>query len=97
MRINDLNSSGIGSLSPAGASAATGIGAYGQSGRAGYGQSADQVQLSGASRLAAGSLAEHSARIAQLKGLVATGQYDPSAEAVSRSLLEEAVSRTAAG
>lgn len=97
MRINDLNSSGVSSLPLAGASGATGIGAYGQSGRAGYGQSADQVQLSGASRLAAGSLAEHSARIAQLKSLVATGRYDPPPEAVSRSLVEEAVSRTTAG
>lgn len=97
MRISDLDLSGINGLSPSAATPASGIGAYGQAGRGGYGQTSDQVQLSGASRLAASSLASHSARLAQLKSLVASGQYDPPAEAVGRSLLHEALSRTPGG
>jgi hypothetical protein len=94
MRISDLTPSGINGLSPSSASPASGIGAYGQGGRGAYGQTTDQVQLSGASRLAASALADHSARLAQLKSLVASGQYDPAPDAVGKSLLSEALSRT---
>jgi hypothetical protein len=94
MRISDLDPSGINGLSPSAASPASGVGACGQPGRGAYGQTADQVQLSGASRLAASALASHSARLSELKSLVASGQYDPPAEAVGKSLLDEALSRT---
>jgi hypothetical protein len=94
MKINDLSSSGLNGLAPGSASPASGIGAYGQAGRGIYGQSGDQVQLSGASRLAASALAAHSARLSQLKAMVGSGRYDPSAEAICKSLLDEAVART---
>jgi hypothetical protein len=94
MRISDLNASGIHGPAPTSTSPASAIGAYGQAGRGAYGPSADQVQLSGASRLAASALADHAARLSQLKSLVASGQYDPPAEAVGKSLLNEALSRT---
>lgn len=94
MKISDLTPSGINGLAPGSASPASGIGAYGQAGRGIYGQTADQVQLSGASRLAASALAAHSARLSQLKTMVESGQYNPPAEAIGKSLLNEALSRT---
>lgn len=94
MRISDVTPSGINGLSPGSASPASGIGAYGQSGRGAWGQAADQVQLSGASRLAASALADHSARLSQLKSLVASGQYDPPANDIGKSVVSEALSRT---
>ena len=94
MRINDLDPSGINGLSPSGASQVSGAAAYGRGGRANYGQLTDQVQLSGASRMAASALADHSARLAQLKSLVSAGQYDPPADAIGASLVSEALSRT---
>jgi anti-sigma28 factor (negative regulator of flagellin synthesis) len=93
MRINDLDPSSINGLSPSGASQVSGLGAYDRGGRAGYGQTTDQVQLSGASRMAASALADHSARLAQLKSLVSAGQYDPAAEAIGKSLVDEVLSR----
>jgi len=96
MRISDLDPSAINGPAPSAASPASGIGAYGQAGRGGYGQSTDQVQLSSGSRLAASALSDHSARLSQLKSLVASGQYDPPAGAVGKSMLGEALSRTPA-
>ena len=95
MRISDLTPSGINGLSPGAASSTSGVGAYSQSGRGAYGQTADQVQLSGASRLAASALQDHSVRLSQLKSLVASGLYDPPADAVAKSMITEALSRTA--
>jgi hypothetical protein len=97
MRISDLNPSGSTGVSPSSASPASGIGAYGQAGRGAWGQTADQVQLSGASRLAASALRDHSARLSELKSLVAAGQYDPPSDAVGKALLGEALSRTPLG
>jgi len=94
MRISDLNPSGINGLSPGSASPASGISAYGQGGRGTYGQTGDHVQLSSASRLAASVLASHSARLTELRSLVASGQYDPPAAAVAKSLVSEALFRT---
>ena len=94
MRINDLTTSGANGLAPNAASGASGINAYGQGARGVYGQTGDNVQLSGASRLAASALATHSAQLSQLQSLVASGQYDPSAASVGKSLLNEALSRT---
>jgi anti-sigma28 factor (negative regulator of flagellin synthesis) len=92
MKISDLTSSGINGLAPGAASPASGAGAYGQAARGAYGQTADQVQLSGASRLATSAMADHSARLSQLKSLVASGQYDPPADAIGKALLNEALS-----
>ena len=97
MRISDLDPSGINGLSTGAAAPASGIGAYSQAGRGAYGQTADQVQLSGASRLAASALAGHATRLSQLRSLVASGQYDPAADEVGRSLINEALSRTPIG
>jgi hypothetical protein len=94
MKINDLNSAALSGLSTGSISPSTGIGAYGRSGRGAYGPAPDQVQLSGASRLASSALAAHSARLTQLKSLVASGEYNPSAEAVGRSMVSEALSRS---
>jgi hypothetical protein len=44
--------------------------------------------------MAASALADHSARLAQLKSLVSAGQYDPPADAIGASLVSEALSRT---
>ena len=87
MKISDLTPAGVNGLAPGSASPASGVGAYGQAGRGIYGQTTDQVQLSGASRLAASALADHAVRLSQLKSLVASGQYDPPAESVGKSLL----------
>lgn len=89
MRINDLSPSGLNGLSPGGVSPASDAGSYGRGG--GYGQSSDQVQLSGGSRLAATALADHSARLALLRNLVAGGNYAPSVEEVGRSIVKEAL------
>jgi len=93
MKISDLNPASLGSLSTGSIASSPAIGAYGRSGRGGYGTATDQVQLSGASRLASSALAEHSARLAQLKSLVASGDYNPSAEAVGKAMVSEALSQ----
>ena len=93
MKISDLNPAALGHLSSGSISSAAGIGAYGRSGRAGYGPAPDQVHLSGASRLASSALASHSARLQQLKSLLASGDYNPSSDAISRSIVGEALSR----
>jgi hypothetical protein len=87
----DLNPSALSGLSTGSIASTQGIGAYGRSGRGGYGPSSDQVQLSGASRVASSALAAHSARLAQLKSLVASGDYNPSPEAVAKSMVSEAL------
>lgn len=93
MRISDLNTAGVGNASPSGASPTSGLGAYGQVGRGAYGQTSDQVQLSGASRLATSALQNHSTRLSELKSLVASGDYNPSADGISKSLVSEALAR----
>jgi hypothetical protein len=94
MKISDLNSANLNGLSTGSVSSLQGAGAYGRGARGAYGPAPDQVQLSGASRLASSALAAHSARLTQLKGLVASGEYNPSAEAVGQSLVSEALSRS---
>ena len=93
MKITDLNSQGVNGLSP-GSITPAGIGAYGRGGRSAYGPASDQVQLSGASRLASSALAEHASRLTQLKSVVAAGGYNPPGEAVGSSMLDEALSRS---
>jgi hypothetical protein len=93
MKITDLGSAALQGLSTGSISSTPAIGAYGRGGRGGYGTSSDQVQLSGASRLASSALAAHNARLTQLKKLVASGEYNPSAEAISKSMVSEALSR----
>ena len=90
----DLNPSALNGLSTGSIASTQGIGAYGRSGRGGYGPSSDQVQLSGASRLASSALSAHSARLAQLKSLVASGDYNPSAEAIAKSIVTEAMAQS---
>jgi hypothetical protein len=94
MKISDLNPAALNGLSTGSIAPSTGLGAYGRSGRNAYGLAPDQVQLSGASRLASSALASHSARLAQLKSMVMSGAYNPSAEEVSKSMVSEALSRT---
>jgi hypothetical protein len=94
MKINDLNSAALNSISTGSISSTSGIGAYGRSGRSAYGSVPDRVQLSGASRLASSAFSAHSARLAELKSLVASGEYNPSGETVSRSMVSEALSRS---
>ena len=89
----DLNPSVLNVLSTGSIASTQGVGAYGRSGRGGYGPSSDQVQLSGASRLAASDLAAHSARLAQLKSLVASDGYNPSPEAIAKSIVSEALAQ----
>jgi hypothetical protein len=93
MKITDLNSAGVGSVS-SGAITTSGIGAYGPSGRGSYGPGSDRVQLSGASRLASSALAAHASRLSQLKSLVASGNYNPSGETVGKAIISEALSRS---
>ena len=93
MRITDLNPAGVNGLSP-GSITPAGIGAYGRGGRGSYGPASDQVQLSGASRVASSALAAHAARLNQLKTLVTSGEYNPTAEAVGKSMVSEALSRS---
>ena len=95
MRITDSTTTEIGNLSSQAASQAQQAGLYGQAGLAGYGQSADRVQLSTASQLAASALANHSAHLSRLREMVASGNYDVSGETVAQSVLDEALSRTA--
>ena len=94
MKINDLNPAALNGLSTGSIASSPGVGAYGRVGRGAYGPAPDQVQLSGASRLASSALAAHSARLTELKSLVASGDYNPSAEAVGKSMVGEALSRT---
>jgi hypothetical protein len=94
MKISDLNPAALNGLSTGSVSSSPGIGAYGRGGRGAYGPTSDQVQLSGASRLASSALAAHATRLMQLKSLVASGNYNPSAEAVSKAMVSEALSRS---
>lgn len=91
MRINDLTSGGLNGSAPDRVSSSQGLGAYGPTGRGGYGAGSDQVQLSGASRVASSALMAHSARLDQLRNLVTTGQYQPSSEAVSKAILDDVI------
>jgi hypothetical protein len=93
MKISDLNLAGLNNLSTGSVSSSPGIGEYGRTSRGAYGSAPDQVQLSGASRLASSSLAAHAARLAQLKGMVASGDYNPSPESIGQSIVSEALSR----
>ena len=94
MKISDLNPAALNGLSTGSISSSQGIGAYGRAGRGGYGSTPDQVQLSGASRIASSALAAHSSRIAQLKNLVLSGEYNPAPDAIAKSLLAETLSRS---
>lgn len=94
MRVGDLNPANLNGLSSERTSSSQGLGAYGQNGRGAYLGGNDQVQLSGASRVAASALAEHSSRVAHLKALVSAGQYTPSNEAVSKSLVADVLARS---
>jgi len=93
MKIGDLNAGGLNGLSTGSVASSQGLGAYARGGRGGYGSGPDQVQLSGASRVASSAIAAHTARLAQLKTLVASGGYNPPAEAISKAILVEALSR----
>jgi hypothetical protein len=93
MKINDLNSAALNGLSTGSIGSTAGAGAYSRAGRSAYGASTDQVQLSGASRLASSAMTAHAARIVQLKSLVASGDYNPSSDEISRSMIGEALSR----
>ena len=94
MRISDLDPSVTSGLSTNGTSPASQASAYGQVGQSAYGQTADQVQLSNGSHLAAAAMTDHSARLSQLKASVKSDVYNPPAKAIARSLLREALSRT---
>jgi hypothetical protein len=94
MKVSDLNPALLNGLSTGSVASSPAIGAYGRAGRGAYGPAPDQVQLSGASRLASSALAAHSARLTQLKSLVASGNYSPSSEAIGKSMLHEALSRS---
>jgi hypothetical protein len=94
MKINDLNPAALTGLTTGSLSSLQGVGAYGRAGRGGYGPAPDQVQLSSASRLASSALAAHSARLSQLKSLVASGDYNPPPEAIGQSMVSEALSRS---
>ena len=93
MKVSDLNPALLNGLSTGSIASSQGIGAYGRSGRGAYGSASDQVQLSGASRVASGALAAHSARLSQLKQLVASGNYNPSPDSISQSMLNEIMTR----
>ena len=93
MKISDLNPAAVNGFSTGSIASSSGLGAYGRSGRGAYGSPPDQVQLSGASRLASSALSSHSARLAQLKSLVAAGDYNPSAEAIGQAIVGEALAR----
>jgi hypothetical protein len=93
MKINDLNSTTLNGLAAGSINPSSAIGAYGRGGRGGFGPAPDQVQLSGASRIASSALAAHAGRLNQLKALVASGDYIPSSEAIAQSMLSEAISR----
>jgi hypothetical protein len=90
----DLNPAALNGLTTGSISSSPGIGAYGRTGRGAYGSGTDQVQLSGASRLASSALADHSARLSQLRSLVASGDYNPSPEATAASMVSEALARS---
>ena len=94
MKISDLNPAALTALSTGSISSSPGIGAYGRTGRGAYGSSADQVQLSGASRIASSAMASHAARLSQLKNQVMTGDYNPSGGAIAESILNEALARS---
>jgi len=94
MKISDLNPAAISGLSTGSISSSPGVGAYGRTGRWGYGSTADQVQRSGASRLASSALTAHSSRLNQLKGLVASGNYNPSTDEIAKSIVHEALSQS---
>lgn len=94
MKISDLNSVALTGLSTGSISSSPGIGAYSRTGRGAYGSSADQVQLSGASRIASSALAAHSARLSQLKNQVMNGEYNPSGADVAQSILSETLARS---
>lgn len=94
MKINDLNSAALNGLTTGSIASSPGVGAYARGGRGAYGSVPDQVQLSGASRLASSALTAHAERLAQLKSLVASGEYNPPAEAISQSMVSEALSRS---
>ena len=90
MKISDLNPAGVNGLST-GSISSSGLSAYARSGRGAYGPAPDQVQLSSASRLASSALADHSARLSQLKSLVASGEYNPSNEAIGQAMIGQAM------
>ena len=94
MKINDLNPAALSALTTGSIASSSGVDAYGRAGRSAYGSTPDQVQLSGASRLASAALAGHSARLAQLKSLIAAGDYNPSAEAIGKAMIGEALTRS---
>jgi len=94
MKISDLNPAALNGLSTGSISSSPGIGAYGRTGRGAYGSTSDQVQLSGASRLASSALTAHSARLNQLKSLVASGNYNPSTDEIAKSIVHEALSQS---
>ncbi len=94
MKINDLSSAHLNGLSTGSVASSAGVAAYGRSGRGGYGTASDQVQLSGASRIASSAMAQHVARLGQLKAQIASGEYNPSGEAVGKAMLADVLSRT---
>jgi anti-sigma28 factor (negative regulator of flagellin synthesis) len=93
MKISDLNPAALNGLST-GSISSSGIGAYGRTGRGAYGSSADQVQLSGASRIASSAMAAHAARLTQLKSQIMSGSYNPAGGAIAESILTEALARS---
>jgi hypothetical protein len=93
MKISDLNSAALNGLSTGSVGSSPGIGAYGRTGHGAYGSASDQVQLSGASRLASSALIAHAARLNELKSLVASGNYNPSTDEIAKSIVHEALSQ----
>jgi hypothetical protein len=93
MKIPDLNPTALNNLATGSIHSSSSIGAYGRGGRSSYGPAPDQVQLSGASRIASSAMAAHAARLNQLKNLVAAGSYNPPADIVAKSMLSEELSR----
>ncbi len=101
MRVNDNNMSGIGASGLNRTKGADGVERQGSAGAAGRTGSAggDEVRLSDlaenlqslSAKLEAAEAGspERMARLEQLKSVVASGRYEPDAEAISQSLMDE--------
>jgi hypothetical protein len=93
MKISDLNAPNLNGLSTGSIASSPGIAAYGRAGRASYGAATDQVQISGASRIASSALVQHAARLDQLKAQIASGEYNPSPDAIGRAMVSEMLAK----
>jgi flagellar biosynthesis anti-sigma factor FlgM len=96
MRIDDKNTGGLGpsELSRAQATEAAGRSGTGAARRSGGGDGTDLVNLSSlAERVSAlgQNSPERQARLDRLRSVVEAGQYQPDAEAISESIIQEAI------